>query len=870
MKKKLVAALLAAQMVVTLCPTSSVFATTVDDTVAVQQVEIVDDSQELYGAETPTPESDFTWDGNTITKYNGTRENVVLPSRTTAIGDYAFLDCRNLKSVTIPEKVTSIGDGAFRQCYGITSIVIPSRVDTIGSDAFKDCTALSSFEIKSNVLQYTGKYGDSDIFAGCESLKTIKLTGKMKYIPDAMFEGADYLESIVIPDSVTSIGVNSFNSCTSLQQITIPKSVTIIDDSAFEDCNALQSISLPENLTKLGNHVFSRCRNLNNLVIPSRVESIGCYAFNDCNSLSNLEIKSGVLENTGYSGTTQLFRGCEKLKTVLLTGNMKYIPDGMFESAEYLETLKIPSTVTAISSNAFSGCTSLQQITIPEAVTSIGNSAFANCSALTSLVIPANVEDIGYYAFGRCDNLSNVEIKSDNLKNVGISGSTSIFKDCISLEKVRMTGKLESIPSGMFADSQYIQRVELPSTIKEIPSNAFKNCSFLKQITIPENVTAIGRYAFKWCSSLKEVTIPINVEKLENGAFEGCTQLEKVTVQNPDMDFHMDPYYDYDYNHFAFDNFVNIIGYADSTAKTFADENGINFIECNNAEVKFDGASVTLADTIGLNFYVKMTAADVKNSKAYMTFQLADGTVRKVSITDTKQYSGDENTRVFTCDMPAAEMSDIIKAQLVIPEADGTKKLSDTITYSVKKYCQHILDNSGLYDAYDIAVIKKMLNYGSYSQQFFNYNMENLANDMLDDEEQTLKMQDNLMKESSTFHANNINGIKYFGKSLLLKSKTDMRIYFELTDSTKKITDYVFKCDGKVLKPVAIGSIYYVDIADITPAEYGKVFAVTVSGKDFVSSSVYDYCRNAVSSNTTDGKLKNLSVSMYELGTTIQ
>lgn len=865
MKKKLVAALLAAQMVVTLCPTSSVFATTVDDTAAVQQVETVDDSQELYGAETPTPESDFTWDGNTITQYNGTRENVVLPSRTTAIGDYAFQDCTNLKSVTIPEKVTSIGSYAFWNCNGITSIVIPSRVDTIGYGAFRGCGELNSFEIKSNVLQNTGE----DIFAGCQNLKTIKLTGKMKYIPDDMFAGADYLESIVIPDSVTSIGVNSFGSCTSLQQITIPKSVTIIDDSAFEDCLALQSISLPENLTKLGNWVFSRCENLNNLVIPSRVESIGCYAFNGCTSLSNLEIKSGVLENTGYFGTTELFRDCLKLKTVSLTGNMEYIPDGMFESAKYLETLKIPSTVTAISSDAFRDCSSLQQITIPEAVTFIGNNAFDHCSALTSLVIPANVEDIGYYAFGHCDNLSNVEIKSDNLKNVGISGSTSIFQDCISLEKVRMTGKLESIPSGMFAYSQYIQSVELPSTIKEISSSAFESCSSLNQITIPENVTAIGRDAFNGCSSLKEVTIPINVEKLENGAFANCTLLEKVTVQNPDMDFHMDPY-DYDYNHFAFDNFVNIIGYADSTAKTFADENGINFIECNNAEVKFDGASVTLADTIGLNFYVKMTAADVKNSKAYMTFQLADGTVRKVSITDTKQYSGDENTRVFTCDMPAAEMSDIIKAQLVIPEADGTKKLSDTITYSVKKYCQHILDNSGLYDAYDIAVIKKMLNYGSYSQQYFNYNMENLANDMLDDEEQTLTMQDNLMKESSTFQANNINGIKYFGKSLILKSKTDMRIYFELTDSTKKITDYVFKCDGKVLKPVAIGSIYYVDIADITPAEYGKVFAVTVSGKDFVSSSVYDYCRNAVSSNTTDGKLKNLSVSMYELGTTIQ
>lgn len=869
MKKKIVAALLAAQMAVTLCPASSVFATTVDDTAAVQEVGTVDDSQELYGAETPTPESDFTWDGNKITKYNGASANVVLPSRTTAIGDSAFKNCTGLKSVIIPDKVTSIGRYAFQGCTGITSIVIPSRVDTIGICAFKNCTALSSFEIKSSVLQHTGEYGDGNIFTGCKKLKTIKLTGKMKSIPDAMFDGADYLESIVIPSSVTSINDKSFRDCKSLKQVSIPKSVTSIGEYAFKDCTALQSISLPENLTTLGNWVFSGCTALNNLVIPSRVKSIGCYAFNDCTSLSNLEIKSGVLENTDYYGTADLFSGCIKLKTVSLTGPLKSIPDSMFEGAEYLETLKIPSTVTTISNEAFSGCSSLQQIIIPEAVTSIGREAFENCTSLETLVIPSKVESIGYYAFGHCDNLRDVEIKCDNLKKIGDGVSSSLFKDCISLEKVRITGKLEKIPASMFEDSQYIQSVELPSTIKEISSSAFENCSSLNQITIPENVTAIGRDAFNGCSSLEEVTIPVNVETLGNGAFANCTLLENVTVQNPDMNFHMD-YYDSDYNHFGNDDFVNIIGYGDSTAKTFADENGISFTESENAEVKFDGASVTLADTIGLNFYVKMTAADVKNSKAYMKFQLADGTVKKVSITDTKQYSEDKNTRVFTCTMPAAEMSDIIKAQLIIPEADGTEKASDTITYSVKKYCQHILNNSDSYDANTIAVIKKILNYGSYSQQYFSYNMANLANDMLEDKEKTLTKQNELISKNSTFSVNNVNGIKYFGKSLILKSKTDMRIYFELTDSTKKITDYAFKCDGKILKPVQNGSIYYVDITDITPAEYGKVFTVTVSGKSFVSSSVYDYCRSAVSSSTTDGKLKNLSVSMYELGTTVQ
>lgn len=40
-------------------------------------------------AEEATSESDFTWDGNTITKYTGTDTTVVIPERATAIGRQA-------------------------------------------------------------------------------------------------------------------------------------------------------------------------------------------------------------------------------------------------------------------------------------------------------------------------------------------------------------------------------------------------------------------------------------------------------------------------------------------------------------------------------------------------------------------------------------------------------------------------------------------------------------------------------------------------------------------------------------------------------------------------------------------------------------
>jgi hypothetical protein len=67
------------------------------------------------------PASDFTFNepatAVTITRYNGTGGNVVIPERinnkpVTAIGEEAFWE-KQLTAVTIPNTVTSIGFGAF-------------------------------------------------------------------------------------------------------------------------------------------------------------------------------------------------------------------------------------------------------------------------------------------------------------------------------------------------------------------------------------------------------------------------------------------------------------------------------------------------------------------------------------------------------------------------------------------------------------------------------------------------------------------------------------------------------------------------------------------------------------------------------------
>ncbi|MDC0048141.1 leucine-rich repeat protein [Verrucomicrobia bacterium] len=72
-----------------------------------------------------------------------TGDNYTIPDGVTSIGDYAFNECTNLRSITIPDSVTSIGDFAFKYCTALTSITIPDSVTSIGERAFRDCQSLT-------------------------------------------------------------------------------------------------------------------------------------------------------------------------------------------------------------------------------------------------------------------------------------------------------------------------------------------------------------------------------------------------------------------------------------------------------------------------------------------------------------------------------------------------------------------------------------------------------------------------------------------------------------------------------------------------------------------------------------------------------
>lgn len=90
-----------------------------------------------------TPASSFEYAENddggiTIKKFTGSEKDVIIPDtingkKVTNIGDSAFENCSNIKSIIISKNITSIGDWAFYQCIAIDSITIPNSVTSIGN-----------------------------------------------------------------------------------------------------------------------------------------------------------------------------------------------------------------------------------------------------------------------------------------------------------------------------------------------------------------------------------------------------------------------------------------------------------------------------------------------------------------------------------------------------------------------------------------------------------------------------------------------------------------------------------------------------------------------------------------------------------------
>ena len=466
----------------------------------------------------------------TITGYSGNATALYIPDEidgheVVAIGDRAFENRTDLRTVMIPDSVTRINGNAFYGCSNLANVTLSKNLESMGSSAFGNCDGLTQIEIPKSLESCDISYGSYGPFRDCDKLKKVKFEEGTTVIATMLFHHCTGIEEIEIPDTVTIIKDSAFEECTNLRSVQIPDTVTKIEPEAFQNCVGLTNIRIPDSVTRIDGGAFYGCSNLVNVTLSKNLESMGNSAFGNCDKLTEIEIPKSLTSCDIFYGSYGPFRDCDKLKKVKFEEGTTVIATMLFHHCTGIEEIEIPDTVTIIKDSAFEECTNLKSIQIPNTVTKIEPEAFYNCTSLTTVNIPDTVKSIDKSVFSGCASLTEVHLPS-TIKEMPVSA----FYNCKKLTTINFPSTLTMIGNSAFSGCESLPEAILPSGVEKIESNAFKNCKAMKKAVVPDTVSSIGSSAFYGCEALTDITLGSKLKKIESQTFYGCTVLPSIVL----------------------------------------------------------------------------------------------------------------------------------------------------------------------------------------------------------------------------------------------------------------------------------------------------------------------------------------------------
>ena len=216
----------------------------------------------------------------------------------------------------------------------------------------------------------------------------------------------------------------------------------------------------------------------------------------------------------------------------------------------------------------------------------------------------------------------------------------------------------------------------------------------------------------------------------------------------------------------------------------------------------------------------------------------------------------DENgLYLVSTNVAAAQMTEAIVIQVVTSEVEGNE-----YCYSVRKYGDYIIENWD--DEGVIDLVKAMLIYGGAAQDYFAYNLDDMADANISQEIHKIPQYENVAAEKT----GSSSKVTYYGSSLVHEHQTNLRFYFKSTDAdistvtfSASIGDVVLDSDMKVYKA---SGMYYVEVANIAPNDLCDMITISVDGFTVTYSPFY-YMHRMYFRTTSSEELRNLVAAMY-------
>ena len=474
-------------------------------------VEVIDNYTNPYSGNVNIPES-VTYESQT---YN-----------VTSIGEQAFYNCTELKSVIIPNSIISIGEQAFYKCKKLTSVIIPNSVTSIGDKAFAYCgERLTSVTILDGVISIGER-----AFSRC-NLKSVTIPNSVTEIGNGAFEYNSSLTSCTIGSGVIKIGSLPFYSCSALTDIVVDAGNKVYDSR--NNCNALietesniliqgsnSTSIIPEGVTSIAESAFKGLKGLKSITIPGSIEYIGQYAFSGCEfsyidildiaSWCNVKLDNDAAYNPLSYTKTLLVNG-KRVKDLVIPDYIEKINDNVFGYCEFLTSVVIPNSVKSIGDGAFAGCSGIDTVTIGNSVASIGANAFFNCTELKSV----NILDLASWC--------RIDFDGQSL----LSNRPHLYLNGKEIKDLVIPDSIVEIKDYAFKSS-CLTSITIHDKVIRIGESAFGDCGELKSVTLGNSVKTIGEFAFADCGELKSVTLGNSVETIKMYAFRNCNAINEI------------------------------------------------------------------------------------------------------------------------------------------------------------------------------------------------------------------------------------------------------------------------------------------------------------------------------------------------------
>ena len=521
--------------------------------------------------------SDFVLIGDTVYKYVGNSNEVVIPEEYYLNGEYQKIEKMDQYFFVKSSVISSNNDYLSK----VTKITISKNINELNIEMFHEAPKLTEIIVDSENPNYTSVDG----------VLYNKNQTTLLYYPSSKQD-----TSFTVPETVSLITELAFYEVQLLEDIYLTN-VEELEEQTFWRCPNLEHVYLSENIKNISYRFVASCSNLEyneygncsylgsvdnpyivlikllnynaqECTIHDNTKIVLTEDFKNTKSLTNIitsdmsknfkavdgvlyskDLKTlvlyprrhtrteySILEGTEYIGLDALY-GC-KLTEINIPSTLSSIEGTSFGNSGYIMNFSVSennpaySTIDGVLVSKDSkklirypvGRTSTEYA-IPDGIEEIFDYAFAYGRYLTSITIPSSVIKIGDNAISQCTSLKTI----NGMENVKYVEEYAFFNNQ-ALLNINLYPGLEVIGDYAFAQCIVLKTIDLPNSITYLGSGSFYYCLELETITLPNNITVLNEEIFRYCSKLTTVNLPASLKEIKKMAFGDCTNLESIVL----------------------------------------------------------------------------------------------------------------------------------------------------------------------------------------------------------------------------------------------------------------------------------------------------------------------------------------------------